>query len=193
MLTGEIHLMLVFGQCRRFEKCLCWWASLSFHNTTDASPVSPAILASLKQSHQEATSVLYDEAVANDPAGSLRLSVQWWLWGPSSGTAEALGHSGAGDGGGRGEEVVAVCRYQYEQWKRGGHLHNKAINGILNHKTVKLPDREIKRKGTWVRDRVAKRERNSWKKERTERAYISNYMLPVYHSAHYNSITHCAV
>lgn len=164
MLTGEIHLMLVFGQCRRFEKCLCWWASLSFHNTTDASPVSPAILASLKQSHQEATSVLYDEAVANDPAGSLRLSVQWWLWGPSSGTAQALGHSGAGDGGGRGEEVVAVCRYQYEQWKRGGHLHNKAINGILNHKTVKLPDPEIKRKGTWVRDRVAKRERNSWKK-----------------------------
>lgn len=80
-----------------------------------------------------------------------------------SGTAETLGHSGAGDGGGR-EEVVAVCRYQYEQWKRGGHLHNKAINGILNHKTVKLP--EIKRKGTRVRDRVAERERerNSWKK-----------------------------
>lgn len=110
-----------------------------------------------------------------------------------SGTAETLGHSGAGDGGGR-EEVVAVCRYQYEQWKRGGHLHNKAINGILNHKTVKLP--EIKRKGTRVRDRVAERERNSWKKNRGQRetrAYISNYMLPVYHSAHYNSNTHCAV
>lgn len=165
------------------------------HNTTDASPVSPAILASLKQSHQEATSVLYDEAVANDPAGSVRLSVQWRLWGPSSGTAETLGHSGAGDGGGRGEEVVAVCRYQYEQWKRGGHLHNKAINGILNHKTVKLPDPEIKRKGTRVRDRVAERERNSWKKreDRETRAYISNYMLPVYHSAHYNSNIHCSV
>lgn len=45
--------------------------------TTDASRVSPAVSASLKQSHQEATSVLYDEAVANDPAGSVRLSVQW--------------------------------------------------------------------------------------------------------------------
>lgn len=85
--------------------------------------------------------------------------MQWRLWGPSSGTAETLGHSGAGDGGGRGEEVVAVCRYQYEQWKRGGHLHNKAINGILNHKTVILPDPEIIRereqeqKTEWQRDR----------------------------------------
>lgn len=130
--------------------------SLFSTNTTDAS-ISPAILASLKQFHQEATSVLYDEVVANDPAGSVRLSVQWRLWGPSSGTAEMLGHSGAGDGGGRGEEVVAVCRYQYEQWKRGGHLHNKAINGILNHKTVILPDPEIKREREQEQKTVAER------------------------------------
>lgn len=57
--------------------------------------------------------------------------------------------------------MVAVCRYQYEQWKRGGHLHNKAINGILNHKTVILPDPEIKkRKGTRAKDtRVAERKK----------------------------------
>lgn len=77
--------------------------------------------------------------------------------GPSSGTAETLGHSGAGDGGGRGEEVVAVCRYQYEQWKRGGHLYNKAINGILNHKTVILPDPQIKKEN--------KSESTEWEKE----------------------------
>lgn len=178
MLIWEVHLMFVFGWTLWKKSLLV--SGILFHKYDWRLLISPAILASLKQFHQEATSVLYDEAVATDPAGSIRLSVQWWLWGPSSGTAETLGHSGAGDGGGRGEEVVAVCRYQYEQWKRGGHLHNKAINGILNHKTVILPDPEIKREREQEQKTEWQRERNSKEKgrEKTERAYISNYMLP---------------
>lgn len=53
--------------------------------------------------------------------------------------------------------MVAVCRYQYEQWKRGGHLYNKAINGILNHKTVILPDPQIRKEN--------KSKRKEWEKE----------------------------
>lgn len=92
--------------------------------------------------------------------------------GLSSGTAVTLGHSGAGDGGGR-EEVVAVCRYQYEQWKRGGHLHNKAINGILNHKTVILPDPQIKK----TSERVGERDKVRGKRrQRESKAYSSRYI-----------------
>lgn len=60
--------------------------------------------------------------------------------GPNSGTSAALSLSGTGVVEGVGAEevllvmlvVVVRSRYQYGQWKRHGHLHNKAINGVLN-------------------------------------------------------------
>lgn len=188
MLTGEVHLTLVW-------LAYTWKMSLlssSIRSSTQYGWRLPTFhqLLWLKQSHQEATSVLCVEAVTNDPADSLRLSVQWRLWGPSSGTAETLGHSGAGDGGGRGEEVVAVCRYQYEQWKRGGHLSQQSNQWDFKPQNSHATrSRDKKRKWTRAKRQSGRdkrtRDRNRREEDRETKAYISNYMLPgVYHSAH---------
>lgn len=75
-------------------------------------------------------------------SGSAFTQVPWGVAdsGPNSGTSAALSLSGTGVVEGVGAEevllvmlvVVVRSRYQYGQWKRHGHLHNKAINGVLN-------------------------------------------------------------
>lgn len=92
--------------------------------------------------------------------------------------------------------MVAVCRYQYEQWKRGGHLHNKAINGILNHKTVILPDPEIKREREQEQKTQSGREKEiaGKREERRQREPTSlTTCCQGLSSAHYNSNSHCVL
>lgn len=81
-----------------------------------------------------------------------------------------------------------------------GTFHNKAINGILNHKTVMLPDPEIKRESEQEqKDRVVEtREREiEIEERRTERLKPTSLTTCCQGSiillTHYNANTHCVL